>query len=193
MDDIYGRELSFSKESFLTETGHRVCRIKVSRNNNGGGSSLWAGLVAGLLSICGVSCFVMNTSQYNITVPISVELSTYLIILGLILLTNNTGSPPKDTLLVMERIGIQITHESGWLWSRPSSLFFSLRSIHNVIMAETFFRHKVIFYLAILIKSNDHCELKNTKMIPIFTDLLPRHKLLVDVYQEIMSLLDFDE
>lgn len=68
MDDIYGRELSFSKESFLTETGHRVCRIKVSRNNNGGGSSLWAGLVAGLLSICGVSCFVMNTSQYNITV-----------------------------------------------------------------------------------------------------------------------------
>ncbi|XP_019864280.1 PREDICTED: uncharacterized protein LOC109593724 [Amphimedon queenslandica] len=194
MDDIYGRELSFSKESFLTETGHRVCRIKVSRNNNGGTSSLWAGfvLIAGLLCICRMSCFVVNTSQY-ITVPISVELSAYLIIVGLILLSNNTGSPPKDTLLVMERIGIQITHESGWLWSRPSSLFLSLRSIHNVIMVETFFRHKVIFYLAILIKPDDHCELKNTKMIPIFTDLLPRHRLLVDVYQEIMSLLDFGE
>ena len=68
MDDIYGRELSFSKESFLTETGHRVCRIKVSRkvNGGGGGSTLWAGLVliATLLCIRRLSCFVVNTSEY---------------------------------------------------------------------------------------------------------------------------------
>jgi hypothetical protein len=85
-------------------------------------------------------------------------------------------------------------HSSNGWWTKPTSRFIPFTEIKDIIINETFYRHKVVYYLALLVKCKD-CDddrvdnFDDVEVVPLFTDIMPRYSIIVIIYKGVKDIL----
>lgn len=95
----------------------------------------------------------------------------------------------QEIVTVIRSTGVQLT--TLYATGRRQTQFIDLRHIDDVVINEAVSMHKVVYYLAVLLKSDEHHQSLHgsTRVLPFFLHSMPRLDTLTDIYQSIHSVL----
>ncbi|KAL7641866.1 UNVERIFIED_CONTAM: hypothetical protein RMT77_007740 [Armadillidium vulgare] len=131
------------------------------------------------LAICLIG-FVFKLHEYH-----PLLLSSAIFIQLLILAYRIHVKVISEILLIVYGLGIQSTTE--FYTGKYKTKFIPWCSIKDIVIPETVTMQQVVYFMAILLKSNDCCE--DEKLVPIFLNSWPRLKSLVEIYRHCSVIL----
>ncbi|KFM72078.1 Phosphatidylinositol N-acetylglucosaminyltransferase subunit H, partial [Stegodyphus mimosarum] len=113
-------------------------------------------------------------------------LGLFLCFLCVILVLKLHHKVKQESLLVIASLGLQLT--TTFVTGRKASQFILQRDIQDVVINEGIFMHRVLFYLAVLLRDvKDPTNLKC--LIPLFKYTFPRLDCLESIYNGIQASL----
>lgn len=99
----------------------------------------------------------------------------------------------RDTLLVMENIGLQLTQQRPWRFISNSDRFIPVNQLLDIVIHEGFHGYgQVIFYLCVITrpKTSENSSSNNSNNIAlVFPQILPRRDALVPIWRQSRQLL----
>ncbi|GIX84362.1 phosphatidylinositol N-acetylglucosaminyltransferase subunit H [Caerostris darwini] len=90
----------------------------------------------------------------------------------------------QESLLVIASIGLQLT--TTFVTGRKESQFIFNRNIYDVVINEGMYMHRIIFYLAVLLRDIKD-PLKISSIVPLFQHTFPRLDSLQKIYNGIQN------
>lgn len=89
-----------------------------------------------------------------------------------------TSTVTKESLLVMRSVGLQL--RTCYFLGGEKTKFIPFIDINDVIINEAITMHHVVYYLAVLVSSNEDRN-KTTEVIPLFMSSQPKLKQLIEI------------
>lgn len=129
------------------------------------------------------SACALQYEVYNRDISI---LGLALIFLCIILITKLHSKVKQESLLVIASIGLQFT--TTFATGRQASKFIHQCHIKDVVINEGITMHRVLFYLAVLLKDASQ-PLGIDKVLPLFQHTFPRLDCLEQIYSGIQISL----
>ncbi|GIX84364.1 phosphatidylinositol N-acetylglucosaminyltransferase subunit H [Caerostris darwini] len=111
-------------------------------------------------------------------------LSIFLFFLCAMLILKLHLKVKQESLLVIASIGLQLT--TTFVTGRKESQFIFNRNIYDVVINEGMYMHRIIFYLAVLLRDIKD-PLKISSIVPLFQHTFPRLDSLQKIYNGIQN------
>ncbi|XP_072025482.1 phosphatidylinositol N-acetylglucosaminyltransferase subunit H-like [Amphiura filiformis] len=92
----------------------------------------------------------------------------------------------KEILTIIRCTGVQLT--TIYATGRKQIQFVDVHNIENIVINEAVSMHKIIYYLAIILRRHPKTE-QDHIIIPVFLHSMPRLDTLTDIYQTIHECL----
>ncbi|CAH6720848.1 hypothetical protein CLIB1444_04S09296 [[Candida] jaroonii] len=132
----------------------------------------------------GISLCVLGLSygvfRYNNTQDLMDSLWIVLPLVMIAILLCRQGR--EDSMMIIKNIGVQLHSQTHWKFVKSDkNLFVPLTNIIDLVIHEGFYGYgNVIFYMCILTKNTNDNEMIKI----VFSQLLPRKEMLVDIWRE---------
>lgn len=136
-----------------------------------------------LMVIVGILTYLIPKQSWRMDHHMSIIIG--LVLIGILALCRQQR---QDVLVVMKGIGVQLNSRSNWKFVNKSdkNVFIPLTNIIDLVIHEGFHGYgQVIFYMCVLTKNT-----KDNDMIKVvFSELLPRKDILVQVWKQSRNVL----
>ncbi|GFU17648.1 phosphatidylinositol N-acetylglucosaminyltransferase subunit H [Nephila pilipes] len=106
-------------------------------------------------------------------------LGIFLFFLCIVLIFKLHRKVKQESLLVIASLGLQLT--TTFVTGRKESQFILNQNIYDVVINEGIFMHRIIFYLAVLLRDIKD-PLKISNIVPLFQHTFPRLDCLERIY-----------
>lgn len=92
----------------------------------------------------------------------------------------------EESLLVMASLGLQFT--TTFVTGRRASQFIDQQNIQDVVLSEGIMMHRVLYYLAVLLKDANE-QFGISTIVPLFQNTFPRLNCLEEIYNGVQMCL----
>lgn len=100
------------------------------------------------------------------------------------------SSVSKETLLLISSLGVQISSE--YVTGRRVVKFIPFRAVQDIVIHEAVTMHKIVYYLAVLLKHKTDGEWTNS-LVPVFMHSMPRLEKLQEIHASVHKMWDFEK
>ncbi|XP_026760765.1 phosphatidylinositol N-acetylglucosaminyltransferase subunit H-like [Galleria mellonella] len=170
-----GLLLKVDKSSGSPNSRHFTISFKNKQNRKSWiKTSLFLAILMNIIALCYV--------HINLTAILII-----IIVLSFLVFFWITHSVQSESLLIVPTVGIQSTVK--YVIGREEN-FVPWSSVDDVIINEVIKLNRVLYYLTILVKTNQSSQDAETiKLMPLFKYTKPRLRMLETVYSELQTLL----
>ncbi|CAK1553876.1 unnamed protein product [Leptosia nina] len=154
-------------------------RFVVSYNNKGQKSSKWSWKTLVFAIIFNI--IALSYVQISFT-----AISIIAIVMSFLIFFWVTHTVQSETLHVIPTVGIQ---SSVKFVVGSEDNFVSWNSIDDIIINEVIKFNRVLYYLTVLVKTGNHEEAHQIKLMPLFKYTKPRLMMLEVIYSALQTLL----
>ncbi|XP_072172813.1 phosphatidylinositol N-acetylglucosaminyltransferase subunit H-like isoform X2 [Diadema setosum] len=94
-----------------------------------------------------------------------------------------------ESLLLITSLGLQISSEC--YTGRQATKFIPLEAVHDVIIHEAVTMHKVVYYVAVLLRKTRDSR-RPDSIVPVFLHTMPRLETLREILSAVHKTIHFD-